>query len=59
MGNFLTLPPDFFQTLKGYISDIFQDFQLIFVILIGLFIGFYIIERIFMNFGAREISEED
>jgi len=45
MGNFFTLPSDFLNTLTAFIGGIFGDMKPLIMVLVGLFIGFYVLER--------------
>lgn len=59
MLTYFTLPPDFVETLTATISNVFNDFKIFFLVLIGLFIGFFIVSRIIEALTGKKISDED
>jgi hypothetical protein len=59
LGVFITVPVDFMATLTGYTSDIFNDFKPFFLLLGGLFLGVWIVQKILEVVLHREISSPE
>jgi type II secretory pathway component PulF len=59
MGNFFTLPDNFLATLTDYTSSIFDDLKPILLLLVGLFIGVFLVRMILEIISHRKIVDEE
>jgi len=57
--GFLTIPDNFVATLTDYTSTIFDDVKPIFLLLVGLFVGVYLIKIVLEIVGHKKIILSD
>jgi hypothetical protein len=55
----IEISPDFISATIAYVRNIFSDLKLLLFVMFGLFIGFFIIERIVEIVFHRKIESEE
>lgn len=55
LGVFITVPTDFLATLTGFTSDVFNDFKPFFLLLVGLYLGVFLVRLVLAIIEMRTV----
>ena len=58
LGTFFTISGDMVSSILGVMVNVFEDFKPLFLIIAGLFLGFFIIKAILGFVGGYKFDED-